>query len=317
MRLKKVLFVFVIVFSAVILFTFPVMGRMSTINPEIAEKLRAIGRSLDRDAIEAINKLYAPLLAKAPKDGVKVTRDEKYGSHERNRLDVYEPIDHPTTPMPILIFVHGGGFVRGDKSDYENIGFYFARNGVLTVLMSYRLAPEYKWPSGAEDIAGAIKWIRLNGEKFGGDINRIFIMGHSAGASHVATYVFFEDFQLKDGDGVLGAILMAGPAYDTSQLNKMIDLSYFGEDESKYPSMSVINNVDGRKIPVFIEFGEFDIPNLEYQSVALFNALYKRDNACSTIKQVINHNHFSEVLQFNTGDESLGPDILTFIESKN
>lgn len=288
-------------------------AQMSANPPEVAEKIRAMGAKLNPEIIGATNKLYGPLLAAAPKSGVSLVKDVKYGPDERNVMDVYEPDKKPAAPMPILVFLHGGGFVRGDKAEAANIGTYFARHGVLAVMMNYRFAPKIQWPQGAEDIGNALKWIRQNGAKHGGDINRIFLMGSSAGAAHVSTYVFFEDFQLKEGDGVAGAILFSGPTYDTSRLNEK-DMAYYGKDVSKHPSMSAIANIDGRKIPLFVVIAELDMPSIVYQNHALINALYKRDKALPFIKVLIGHNHISETTHFNTKDESAGPDILEFMK---
>ena len=288
-------------------------AQMSANPPQVGEKIRAMGNKLSPEVIKTTNMLYGPLLATAPKDGVKVTKDEKYGPHERHRLDIFEKQSKPDDPMPILVFLHGGGFVRGDKGGAANIGMYFARHGVLAITMNYRFAPEIQWPEGAEDIAGAIKWIRQNGKKYGGEINRIFLMGASAGAAHVSTYVFFEDFQLKEDDGVAGAILFSGPTYDTSRLNQK-DIKYYGKDASKYPSMSAIANIGGRKIPVFIVVAELDMPSIHYQNHAIINALFLRDKALPITKLLIGHNHISETKHFNTKDESIGPDILEFVK---
>ena len=109
-----------------------------------------MGNQLTPDVIRITGELYAPLLAEAPKGGVKVTKDEKYGADERHRLDIYQPEKKPPVPTPILVFVHGGGFVRGDKGDFGNLGAYFARRGILTVTTNYRFAPKNMWPAGAE-----------------------------------------------------------------------------------------------------------------------------------------------------------------------
>jgi acetyl esterase len=293
------------------LLTTPSLAQMSAVPPEVGQKIRELGFELTPELIETTNKLYAPLLASAPKDGVKVVKDVKYGPDERNLLDIYEP-EKSSGQVPILIFLHGGGFVRGDKAGAANIGIYFARHGVVAVTMNYRFAPKNQWPSGAEDIASALRWIRQNGAKHNADTNRIFLMGTSAGSAHVATYVFFEEFQLKEGDGVAGAILFSGPTYDTSRLNEK-DVVYYGTDASKHPSMSVINHVDGRKIPLFLVVAELDMPSIIDQNHALINALYKRDKTSPFIKVLIGHNHISETAHFNTKDESAGPDILEFI----
>jgi len=310
MKLKKILFM--VFFSLIAFAVTSSMAQMSANPPNVAEKIREMGNKLNPTVIQGTIKLYMPLLAQSSKEGVKVTNDEKYGPHERHRLDVYAPEKKPANPFPILVFVHGGGFVRGDKRNAANIGYYFARHGILAITINYRFAPEIQWPEGAKDIAGVLKWIHQNGERYGGDKNRIFLMGASAGASHVSTYVFFEDFQIEN-DGVAGSILFSVGTADTNRLAPF-HMAYFGKDKSKHPSMSVINNIDGRKIPVFVLFAELDMPQYHYQNNALINALYKRDKAMPTIKLLIGHNHISETMHINTKDESVGPDILEFIK---
>ena len=311
MHLKKTFFLASLL---TLVLAIPSLAQMSANPPEVGERIRALGNQLSPAVIGATFQLYAPLLKDAPKDGVVVTKDEKYGTDERLRLDIYQPEKKQPAPTPILVFVHGGGFVRGDKGEFENVGVYFARRGVLTITMNYRFAPKNKWPSGGEDVAAVLGWIRQNGQKYGGDVNKVFLMGTSAGAAHVATYVFFENVQLKGGDGVAGAILFSGPTYDTSRLDPRMDTAYYGDDESKYPAMSVITHVEGRRIPVFIVVAELDMPSVHYQNRALIDALYDRDKALPAMKLLLGHNHISEISHLNTKDESIGPDILEFIK---
>ena len=303
-----------IVALAIALTTSLAAAQMSANPPEVGERIRALGNQLTPEVVAATNQVYEPLLKEAPKDGVVVTKDQAYGTDERQRLDVYQPEKKEPIPTPILVFVHGGGFVRGDKKEFGNVGAYFARRGVLCITMNYRFAPKNKWPSGGEDLAAALKWIRENGPNYGGDANRVFLMGTSAGAAHVATYVFFENVQLKGGDGVAGAILFSGPTYDTSKLDPEKDNAYYGDDGSKYPAMSVLGHVEGRRIPVFIVVAELDPPSIHYQNRALIDALYERDKALPAMKLLLGHNHISETSHINTRDESIGPDILEFIK---
>ncbi len=309
---------FFVVFICVFFSATSVMAQISASPPEVTTKIREMGKNLSPEIIGTTMKLYVPLHGNVDRSGVKVTIDEKYGPDERHRLDVYAPSEKASSPMPILVFVHGGAFVAGDKSApnspfYGNIGYYFAKRGILTVIPTYRLAPKHKWPAGTEDVAGALAWVRKNGEKFGGDTNRIIIMGHSAGGAHVATYIFQEEFQLKEGDGLSGAILMSG-VYDPAMFPAP---PYYGEDKSKYPSMAPIRYIDGRKIPVFIIFAEFDPYSFDVQTSDLFQALCQRDKACPTIKQLIGHNHLSEAYHIGTADESIGPDIVEFIRTRS
>jgi acetyl esterase len=315
MKSRKLILIHIILFS--IFISLPAVAQMSVYPPEISQKIRALGMNQNPTVINAVREIYTPLQEGNGKDVVKITRDFHYGTDERHRLDVYEPLKRPKGLLPVLVFVHGGAFIGGDKDVagtpfYTNIGLYFARNGLLTVLPTYRLAPKNKWPAATEDVASALKWVRENVETFGGDRNRIFIMGHSAGATHVAGYIFRKEFQLKEGDGLVGAILMSGTYDPASNPNK----TYFGEDPSKYPAMASLSHVEGRTMPVFITFAELDPDFFHLQAAALFTAICKRDNACPAIKQLIEHNHMSEVYHINTRDESIGPDILEFIRSR-
>ncbi|MBV9969551.1 MAG: alpha/beta hydrolase, partial [Xanthobacteraceae bacterium] len=125
---------------------------------DIAEKIAAMGRVVDP---ENTGKLYAPLQEKEPYAGVKVSRDVKYGSDPRNVVDIFVP-DGGGTMRPVLMFVHGGGMIRGNKRPpgspfYDNIMLFAARHGMVGVNVEYRLAPQSPWPAGNEDLAAAVQ----------------------------------------------------------------------------------------------------------------------------------------------------------------
>ena len=92
--------------------------------------------------------------------------------------------------MPVVMFVHGGGFLFGAKENERNVPNYFASLGLVGVNMTYRLAPDATFPDGAQDVAAAVTWVRENIADYGGDPDQIFIIGKSAGVEHVAGYVF-------------------------------------------------------------------------------------------------------------------------------
>ena len=110
-------------------------------------------------------KLYAPLQEKEPYQGIKVTRDLKYGPDDRHALDVFVSEQAASVPRPVLVFVHGGAFTGGNRRGpdnspfYDNIGLFAARNGIVAVNITYRLAPQHQWPAGAEDVGAAVRWV--------------------------------------------------------------------------------------------------------------------------------------------------------------
>ena len=136
-------------------------AQQSPMPAEIAAKLLEMGRVIDPPKTVA---LYAPLQQKEPYPGVKIERDVKYGAAERNLLDIFMP-ETAASPRPVLIFVHGGAFVGGNKRTtptspfYDNIMLWAAKNGFVGVNVTYRLAPQSPWPAGAQDLATAVRWI--------------------------------------------------------------------------------------------------------------------------------------------------------------
>jgi acetyl esterase len=282
---------------------------------KIFNRIKEIGKVFDSNLTDEMGRLYAPLLAESTGRAAKLVKDIAYGPDTRNILDVYIGNGDPDAHKPVLIFFHGGGFISGDKNFCRNVGNYFASNGVLTIIPSYRLAPEHKWPCGAEDVARAVKWAMLNAGEYGGDPKRIFLMGHSAGASHVATYLYFKELHADQREKAAGAILLSGAHYDAKDITCQC-LAYYGEDSSLHSGMSVIDRTGNSDVPVLIMYAEFDTQEFDYQSILLFNSIYYHHDTSPFIKRICRHNHISEVMQFNTGDESVGPDILSFINGR-
>ncbi|MCG6534782.1 MAG: alpha/beta hydrolase [Syntrophales bacterium LBB04] len=327
--MRKVRGLYILLCMAMIVWGGQVWGQPSGALPsEIAAQLRAIGPVLDS---VAVGKLYAPLHSKSPRDGVKRANDLAYGPNERHRLDVYEPAERSAQPMPVLIFIHGGGFVAGNKSFpsspfYDNIGYYFSRRGIVTVNATYRLAPQNPWPAGAQDVGAVVKWVRDNAGKYGGDSRRIFLMGHSAGAAHVAAYAFMKELQPKEGTGLAGIILVSG-AYDplledvarktfTGGAPSKPNQAYYGTDTKLYAERSTLLNLAGPPIRSMIVYAELDMLMMQVEAGALFTALCRRGGECPELLWLRDHDHMSEVYAINTPDESLSKPVFDFITSQ-
>jgi len=284
--------------------------------PEMKELLIEQGWGRSRASTQA----YEQLLKAAPKDGVKVTKDLAYGQHARQKLDVYQA--EGKSALPVMVFFHGGGYVGGarDNSPYvhANVLTYFARNGFLGINADFRLAPEFTWPSGGQDVAEVVRWLKENARKYGGNPERIYLFGTSAGASHVAQYAFDRRFQPADGPGIAGVILQSGRYVlhadpDDPSLQGGVH-AYFGKDPELYPSRSSANHVSGSNVPVMLLLTEFDQLNLTATTGELFVALCKRDGGkCPRFIQLKYHNHGSEYHHFNTGEDYLGREIIEWV----
>lgn len=117
----------------------------------------------------------------------RVAESARYGPGERGTLDVYVS-DTRTSGAPVIVFFYGGGWSGGAKADYSFAGHAFAAQGFVTVVPDYRVYPEVTFPAFVEDAATALRWTQDNIARFGGDPNRVVLVGHSAGA-HIATLV--------------------------------------------------------------------------------------------------------------------------------
>jgi acetyl esterase len=298
----------------------PAPAQVSLLSREVQSAMTATGSTWNqslRPDLSGMREAFAALHAAAPKDGVVVTKDLAYGPHPRNILDVYKP-GRGASRTPVVIFVHGGAYVGGDKSYYGNVTTWFARQNVLGINATYRLAPGAKWPAATEDIAGMVKWTRENAARFGGDPNRIVLMGHSAGATHVANYIFNKSLQPSGGPGVAGTVLISGRyrlSYDPADPNGRAMQAYFGEDALAYGDRSAISHIkDAARTPLFTVIAEYELAGLDIMGAELLAGLCARDASCPRFTRLQKHNHGSEVFAFNTPDEQLGREILEFME---
>ncbi len=152
--------------------------------------------------------------------GITEKLDIPYASaSELEKLDVFAP--PKARDCPVVIFVHGGGWIIGDKNLlglYRSVGRFLARHGLVGVLINYQLSPAVKYPEHVKDVARAFAWTRRHIAEYGGDPNRIFLAGHSAGAHLVALLAtdssYLKDPKLKltaqDRSAIRGVIAVSG-----------------------------------------------------------------------------------------------------------
>ncbi len=287
-----------------------------TIPAEIVAKIRAIGPVIDPVRTAEI---YAPLHPREPYAGVTVHRDLRYDANERHLLDVFVP-EGGGASRPVFIFIHGGGYVGGHKREgdnffYDNIMLWAVKNGMVGINATYRLAPDHPWPAGAEDVSAVVRWARNNAANYGGDPKRIFLAGHSAGATHVATYVAQPRFHAAGGHGLAGLILISGN-YDLSKVPADERYaSYFGPDQSKYAERSPFTGLLTADVPIFATYGELEPPFLFDQSEMLIAALKKAGRNVRSLF-LPEHSHISITYHINTDDTLLADEMLDFVRAQ-
>lgn len=189
------------------------------------------------------------------------TLDIAYGDHEAQRLDIYQPDDSDAAQKrPIMVYVHGGGWRKGDKARVGEKVDFFCGNGWLFVSINYRLLPEGQHPANVQDVARALAWVHENAGTYGADATQLFLMGHSAGA-HLVALVATDERPLKaagkDLSILRGVVPLDTKAYDLVELTKTRGPDFyqrvFGDDAEVLQDASPAHHVAaGKSIPPFL-----------------------------------------------------------------
>jgi acetyl esterase/lipase len=223
--------------------------------------------------------LATPLRASEPK----VHRGLAYAEpkNERQMLDVYAPTEGKN--HPVVVWIHGGGWKRGDKTDVQNKPKAFVNKGFVLVSINYRFVPTVTVDQIAGDVAKAIRWTHDHARDYGGDPNRIIVMGHSAGAQ-LAALVCTDDRYLKVEKLPLSIIKACvpvdGDTYDVPLQIKTVEekraKSYrmtFGDEASQKNLSAVTHVAKGKNIPPFLILHVADHPETKAQSQRLVQVL--------------------------------------------
>lgn len=192
-----------------------------------------------------------------PKAGYALHRGLAFGPDPRQRLDIYVP-HGLTAPAPVLLFFYGGGWQGGERTKYRAFGQAFAGAGIVTAVADYRLYPQVKYPGFVEDAAGALAWLHDHAKEYGGDPQRVFVSGHSAGAYNAVMLASEPKFiEAKGGrlDWIRGVIGIAGP-YNFLPMSDPIYVDMF-HGTNNTDSMPLYH-VDGRRPPMLLATGSTD-----------------------------------------------------------
>lgn len=291
----------------------------------VTERLREIGPRWQRDIRSAgddTRAFYLPLLEAAPHGGVTVERDIAYGRHARHVLDVYRPSG--AHRAPVIAFVHGGAFVRGSKdvnaAMYANVLTWFARHGIVGVNVEYRLAPESPYPGGAADVALACRWIAQHIGEHGGDPSRLCLFGHSAGGTHVATLACDPDREvlaLPPHDARCLVLVSARLRADVLPANPNADgvRAYFGTDAARYDARSPVTHAARLDRPLLVVNAQYENPLLDAYGLEFALNVARARGVAPLHIALADHNHISIVAHFNTSEQWLGEEIVTFCEN--
>ncbi len=276
---------------------------------KIQDDIRALGPVFNPTVQMATKEIYRPHIDMSP---AIETTDLRYGIHQRQRLDLYRP---KATATAVVLFIHGGGFIGGDKNEdgvfYVNVGRYLARNGLIGVLASYRHAPEFTWPAATHDVRDAVSWWHRNAVDFGAAALPVYVVGQSAGACHVASWLFDDETRRAPLDPVAGVMLLSGYYRAVTPMGENIQ-AYFGKDEATYARRSPLSHITSTDIPLLLSVAEYDPGIIASRTYELAAAVSLANGRSPDVAYLKGHNHVSTVMSLGSEHDSAGEVILRF-----
>src|SRR5262245_17493473 len=297
----------------------------------------------------------APAADQEPEQALKEHLDIRYapGGADRHLLDVFQP--EGASKAPVLVVVHGGFWMIGDKNFfglYRRFGQNLARQGLVTVMVNYRLSPWVKHPEHAKDAAKAFSWVRQNIDKYGGDPERLVLCGHSAGG-HIsglpaADPSFLDEADRKVLRGVIGIsgvyripeeeefakmaeeafnllLRSMGPKGGTVPLANIPGFGkatttinpfryVFPADRDARTQASPVTHARNRDLPPFVLLhAEYDLPRLPEQATEFSQAL-KEAKHSAEVMEIKDRNHDTIFFWAYDRDDPVTQAVLKFVE---
>ncbi len=246
--------------------------------------------------------------------GVEVVKDIAYSADkdadpERHKLNLYLPRD--AKGFPVLVYVHGGGWTKGDRKSFARQAETLAKNGVGVASVGYRLSPAVKHPVHIQDVASAFAWVHAHIAKYGGRPDALFIGGHSAGghlAALLATdesYLKAQKLSLKD---VRGAVPISG-VY-TIPPGKLA--AVFGDEPSGRSQASPLSHVKPGDPPFLVLYADKDGPGMDRMAEEFTKALKQAGNE-ATVMRIPDRNHGTIIGNAVNPDDPVTQAVLQFI----
>jgi acetyl esterase/lipase len=228
----------------------------------------------------------------------------------RHRLDLYFPKGQKK--FPVLMFVHGGAWKMGSKDLYEKLGQLYAKNGIGTVIINYRLSPKVKHPGHIEDVARAFAWINKNIAKHGGDPDNVFVSGHSAGGHLVALLSSNETYLKAQGLGlsnIKGTIGLSGVYVVVPSL---MFKDIFTDDKDTVKSASPIEHVSAKQPPCLLLYADKDYMTLDMMAEQMCKKMKECKCEVSTLK-IADRTHISIITSMANESDPANQAIFEFL----
>lgn len=251
-------------------------------------------------------------------EGVVAARDVDYiagtdYAEDRDKLDVFMP--EGAAGAPVVVFFHGGALQQGDKSYGEVLVRRFVPEGVGVVSANYRLSPGVMHPAHIQDAAAAFAWVVKNIARYGGDPERVYVSGHSAGA-YLATLMALDPAHLASHglglDAIRGTIAIS-PFLYVEETAKERPKTVWGEDPDAWMNASVTPHIAPGKGPMLLIYADGDADWRRRQNDTFGKAMRAVGNSDILVKEVSNRDHGTLMTQMNAVDDQIGGLALRFI----
>ena len=194
------------------------------------------------------------------------------------KLNIFEPTNKSVS-APVLIFIHGGNWNSGNKDTYNLLGRNFARKGVVTVIPDYTLSPKANYDDMAKEVAAVIKWVQANIKSYHGDVNQIYVTGHSAGG-HLAALAVMNPKYGIDEKSIAGIILNDAAGLDMNNYLEQYPpttkddyLATWTADPAKWKDASPIYFLNKNTPPFLIYVGDKTYPSITVANDRFLKAL--------------------------------------------
>jgi acetyl esterase/lipase len=247
-------------------------------------------------------------------------KDITFDPQHKLQLDVYSP-KKAQTARPVFVFIHGGRWNSGKKSQYKFLGRRLASKGVVTVVPDYRLSPRAEYQGATTDVAMALKWTQEHITGYGGDNSRIFVAGHSAGG-HLAALVSIDHSyfdSLKMSNPLSGTVLIDAFGLDMFSFLSNEELkkhktyyAMFGRDPEKWKDGSPIFHLNENMKPFLMFVGTKTYPVIFEGNREFFDALKKFHPDSKPIIEM-KKKHIPMMLQFYNSKNRGYEEILEFL----
>lgn len=236
--------------------------------------------------------LFVLLFSSCSRFYVNQKKDIEYNAEQKLKLDVYTPKKKTKELRNVLVFIHGGNWMNGSKSLYDFFGRGMAGKGIITVVIDFRQYPAAN-SEMAMDAARSVKWVKENITAYGGDTNKIYVSGHSAGAQLAALIStdnsYFDALKIKNP--IKGCVLIDAFGLDMYTYLKKEEQyrheeyrTMFSKDEEQWKKSSPIYHLH-EEMPKFIVFvGGKTYPNIIDGSNSFFTEVKKYQSDAQLIK---------------------------------